>query len=112
MEQITAQAASIAAAVRTVLERARAAGSEDTGALEAVREAIIAVGRAQQGLHGMLLSLVGEGDRLGIARGGIGPWLATVLDVTEGRARSLLVFLSWRGFDPVHDVHTGDMSFP
>lgn len=23
-----------------------------------------------------------------------------------------LVFLSWRGFDPVHDVHTGDMSFP
>ncbi|GAA2122410.1 S41 family peptidase [Kitasatospora saccharophila] len=23
-----------------------------------------------------------------------------------------LVFLSWRGFDPVHDVHTGDLSFP
>ncbi len=47
------------------------------------------VGRAAQALHGMLLALVGEGDRLGIARGGVGPWLATVLDVTEGRARAL-----------------------
>ncbi|MBR7839702.1 HNH endonuclease, partial [Actinospica durhamensis] len=40
-------------------------------------------------LNGLLLALVAEGDRLGIARGGIGPWLATVLDVTEGRARGL-----------------------
>ncbi|NED80404.1 hypothetical protein G3I76_09930, partial [Streptomyces sp. SID11233] len=23
-----------------------------------------------------------------------------------------LAFLSWRGFDPVYDVHTGDLSFP
>src|SRR3984957_292077 len=33
--------------------------------------------------------LLAEGDRLGIAVGGIGPWLATVLDCTEGRARLL-----------------------
>ncbi|MDH6126580.1 S41 family peptidase [Kitasatospora sp. GP82] len=45
-----------------------------------------------------------------------------VIDVTGGRFEDehpvftrdgrFLVFLSWRGFDPVHDVHTGDLSFP
>ncbi|WP_371497208.1 S41 family peptidase [Kitasatospora sp. NBC_00374] len=44
------------------------------------------------------------------------------IDVTGGRFEDehpvftrdgrFLVFLSWRGFDPVHDVHTGDLSFP
>ncbi|MFE9427665.1 S41 family peptidase [Kitasatospora sp. NPDC006697] len=47
---------------------------------------------------------------------------ALPLDVTDGRFEDeqpvftrdgrYLVFLSWRGFDPVHDVHTGDLSFP
>jgi len=81
--------ASISQAVRGVLERARASKPGDAGAVDAVREAIIEVGQAAQALQGMLLALVGEGDRLGIARGGTGPWLATVLDVTEGRARAL-----------------------
>ncbi len=46
----------------------------------------------------------------------------TVIDVTSGRFEDeepvftrdgrYLAFLSWRGFDPVHDVHTGDLSFP
>ncbi|MDH6110630.1 tricorn protease [Kitasatospora sp. MAP12-15] len=45
-----------------------------------------------------------------------------IVDVTSGRFEDeqpvftrdgrFLVFLSWRGFDPVHDVHTGDLSFP
>ncbi|MFE1264888.1 S41 family peptidase [Streptomyces albogriseolus] len=45
-----------------------------------------------------------------------------VLDVTSGRFEDenpvftrdgrYLAFLSWRGFDPVYDVHTGDLSFP
>lgn len=45
-----------------------------------------------------------------------------VLDVTNGRFEDenpvftrdgrYLAFLSWRGFDPVYDVHTGDLSFP
>ncbi|GAA2619803.1 S41 family peptidase [Streptomyces axinellae] len=47
---------------------------------------------------------------------------ALVLDVTDGRFEDeqpvftrdgrYLAFLSWRGFDPVYDVHTGDLSFP
>lgn len=46
----------------------------------------------------------------------------TRLDVTDGRFEDeqpvftrdgrYLAFLSWRGFDPVYDVHTGDLSFP
>ncbi|MFJ3825369.1 S41 family peptidase [Streptomyces nodosus] len=45
-----------------------------------------------------------------------------ILDVTNGRFEDenpvftrdgrYLAFLSWRGFDPVYDVHTGDLSFP
>ncbi|WP_435241894.1 S41 family peptidase [Streptomyces cucumeris] len=46
----------------------------------------------------------------------------TTVDVTNGRFEDeepvftsdgrYLAFLSWRGFDPVYDVHTGDLSFP
>ncbi|NUP37886.1 MAG: peptidase S41, partial [Streptomyces sp.] len=47
---------------------------------------------------------------------------STIIDVTNGRFEDeqpvftrdgrYLAFLSWRGFDPVYDVHTGDLSFP
>ncbi len=46
----------------------------------------------------------------------------SIIDVTNGRFEDenpvftsdgrFLAFLSWRGFDPVYDVHTGDLSFP
>ncbi|GLP71539.1 hypothetical protein TUSST3_81580 [Streptomyces sp. TUS-ST3] len=46
----------------------------------------------------------------------------SIVDVTNGRFEDenpvftrdgrYLAFLSWRGFDPVYDVHTGDLSFP
>ncbi|WP_415952793.1 S41 family peptidase [Streptomyces sp. KLOTTS4A1] len=51
-----------------------------------------------------------------------GPGARSVIDVTDGRFEDenpvftsdgrYLAFLSWRGFDPVYDVHTGDLSFP
>ncbi|MBD0676135.1 S41 family peptidase [Streptomyces sp. CBMA156] len=47
---------------------------------------------------------------------------APTTEITDGRFEDeqpvftrdgrYLAFLSWRGFDPVHDVHTGDLSFP
>ncbi|MFI5676826.1 S41 family peptidase [Streptomyces cellulosae] len=53
----------------------------------------------------------------GTAQGG-----PLIVDVTDGRFEDenpvftrdgrYLAFLSWRGFDPVYDVHTGDLSFP
>jgi HNH endonuclease len=90
MDQVAAGLESITEAVRDVLERARAAEpGRDEAVAGALRDGIVEVGRAAQALQGLVLALVGEGDRLGIARGGIGPWLATVLDVTEGRARGI-----------------------
>lgn len=51
-----------------------------------------------------------------------GPAAPVIVDVTNGRFEDenpvftedgrYLAFLSWRGFDPVYDVHTGDLSFP
>ncbi|WP_406096076.1 S41 family peptidase [Streptomyces sp. NBC_01013] len=51
-----------------------------------------------------------------------GPGDPVIVDVTNGRFEDenpvftgdgrYLAFLSWRGFDPVYDVHTGDLSFP
>ncbi|MFJ3586334.1 S41 family peptidase [Streptomyces sp. NPDC090127] len=51
-----------------------------------------------------------------------GPGARAIVDVTNGRFEDenpvftrdgrYLAFLSWRGFDPVYDVHTGDLSFP
>ncbi|MEU8620129.1 S41 family peptidase [Streptomyces sp. NPDC048623] len=51
-----------------------------------------------------------------------GPGAPAIIDVTNGRFEDenpvftrdgrYLAFLSWRGFDPVYDVHTGDLSFP
>ena len=51
-----------------------------------------------------------------------GSFARTIVDVTNGRFEDenpvftsdgrYLAFLSWRGFDPVYDVHTGDLSFP
>lgn len=51
-----------------------------------------------------------------------GSFARTVVDVTDDRFEDenpvftsdgrYLAFLSWRGFDPVYDVHTGDLSFP
>ncbi|MFI1679163.1 S41 family peptidase [Streptomyces sp. NPDC020607] len=51
-----------------------------------------------------------------------GPGMRAITDVTNGRFEDenpvftrdgrYLAFLSWRGFDPVYDVHTGDLSFP
>ena len=90
MGQVAVGLGSITGAVWDLLDRTREAEpGGDEGAAGEVRDGIIEVGRAAQTLNGLLLALVAQGDRLGVARGGIGPWLATVLDVTEGRARGL-----------------------
>ncbi len=90
MDQVAVGQESIIAAVRDLLGRARAVEpGRDEDTADAVRCGIVEVGQLAQAVNGLLLALVAEGDRLGVARGGIGPWLATVLDVTEGRARAL-----------------------
>jgi tricorn protease len=67
------------------------------------------IGRSLRQIKMARISGLGKGDRL-------------IVDVTNGRFEDenpvftrdgrYLAFLSWRGFDPVYDVHTGDLSFP
>ncbi|MET7704279.1 S41 family peptidase [Streptomyces sp. NPDC005485] len=67
------------------------------------------IGRSLRQIKMARISPTGKGDRL-------------IVDVTNGRFEDenpvftrdgrYLAFLSWRGFDPVYDVHTGDLSFP
>ncbi|WP_328431664.1 S41 family peptidase [Streptomyces sp. NBC_00453] len=67
------------------------------------------IGRSLRQIKMARISATGTGDHL-------------IVDVTNGRFEDenpvftrdgrYLAFLSWRGFDPVYDVHTGDLSFP
>ncbi|MDC0772939.1 S41 family peptidase [Streptomyces sp. HD] len=67
------------------------------------------IGRSLRQIKLARISRMGQGDTL-------------IVDVTDGRFEDenpvftrdgrYLAFLSWRGFDPVYDVHTGDLSFP
>ena len=67
------------------------------------------IGRSLRQIKMARLAGTPEGERL-------------IVDVTNGRFEDenpvftrdgrYLAFLSWRGFDPVYDVHTGDLSFP
>ncbi|GAA3804665.1 S41 family peptidase [Streptomyces coacervatus] len=67
------------------------------------------IGRSLRQIKMARISPKGSADRL-------------IVDVTNGRFEDenpvftrdgrYLAFLSWRGFDPVYDVHTGDLSFP
>ena len=89
-EQIAAGLELISGAVREFVDEARAAGpGKDERLADGLRAGIEQLGQVTQSLHGQLLVLLAEGDRLGVAPGGIGPWLASVLDVTVGRGRML-----------------------
>jgi tricorn protease len=67
------------------------------------------IGRSLRQIKMARLAGTADGERL-------------IVDVTNGRFEDenpvftrdgrYLAFLSWRGFDPVYDVHTGDLSFP
>ncbi|MGW0880033.1 S41 family peptidase [Streptomyces sp. NPDC002671] len=106
-------------------EAAAAAGTEDPGG--EVTELIRSVNGPVRDL-----AFSPDGAWLAWSQPGIGRSLRQIklarikdrliVDVTNGRFEDenpvftrdgrYLAFLSWRGFDPVYDVHTGDLSFP
>ncbi|MGW6456409.1 S41 family peptidase [Streptomyces sp. NPDC055078] len=106
-------------------------GTPGTGTLHGGPGAVTELIRSENGpVHDLAFSP--DGSWLTWAHPGIGRSLRqiklarikdrTVVDVTNGRFEDenpvftsdgrYLAFLSWRGFDPVYDVHTGDLSFP
>ncbi|MFI0513952.1 S41 family peptidase [Streptomyces sp. WSLK1-5] len=119
----------------TVPDRAAdAAGTEETGGTSRTEPGGSQVTELVRSVNGPVrdLSFSPDGAWLTWSHPGIGRSLRQIklarmkdrliVDVTNGRFEDenpvftrdgrYLAFLSWRGFDPVYDVHTGDLSFP
>ncbi|MER5439838.1 S41 family peptidase [Streptomyces sp. NPDC002790] len=79
------------------------------------------IGRSLRQIKMARINRGGGSTAIGATKPGAGE-TSTIVDVTNGRFEDenpvftrdgrYLAFLSWRGFDPVYDVHTGDLSFP
>ncbi|MFI0539058.1 S41 family peptidase [Streptomyces sp. WSLK1-3] len=119
----------------TVPDRAAdAAGTEETGGTSRTEPGGGQVTELVRSVNGPVrdLAFSPDGAWLTWSHPGIGRSLRQIklarmkdrliVDVTNGRFEDenpvftrdgrYLAFLSWRGFDPVYDVHTGDLSFP
>jgi hypothetical protein len=75
--------------IKRVLELARAIDPGDREAAGALLDAAEMVGRCEQARHGQLIQLLGQADRVGAHRAGVKTWVATHLDVSEGKARGI-----------------------
>ena len=73
--------------IAVVLELARAV--EDREGAGMVLEAAQVVGRCEQARHGQLIQLLGQVERIKGHRAGVKAWVATHLDVSEGKARGI-----------------------
>ncbi|MET7691871.1 S41 family peptidase [Streptomyces sp. NPDC005483] len=115
-------------------DAADAAGTEDSGGTSRTESGGGEVTELIRSVNGPVrdLAFSPDGTWLTWSHPGIGRSLRQIkmarikdrliVDVTNGRFEDenpvftrdgrYLAFLSWRGFDPVYDVHTGDLSFP
>ena len=73
--------------ISEILELARTV--EDREGAEAVLEAAQVIGRCEQARHGQLIQLLGQAERVKAHRAGLKAWVATHLDVSDGRARGI-----------------------
>ena len=81
--------AGFGAQVKGLLALASQVKEPDGDAAEALLRAIDEVGRCAQAREGELVLLLAQADRLKSGRGGLGPWVAQHLDVTEGGAQGI-----------------------
>ena len=75
--------------VGEVLELAREVGDGDRAGVGVLLEVAEVVGRSEQARHGQLIQLLGQVDRIGAGCAGLACWIATRLDVSDGRARAM-----------------------
>ena len=73
--------------IAAVLELARTV--EGREGAEVVLEAAQLVGRCEQARHGQLIQLLGQAERVKAHRAGLKAWVATHLDVSDGKARGI-----------------------
>jgi hypothetical protein len=75
--------------ITRALEKARHLQTGDRDGAAELLEIAELVGRAEQAAHGQLVLLLGQVDRVKVAPGGVKAWVATHLDVSDGRARGI-----------------------
>jgi hypothetical protein len=75
--------------IASILEHARNLDASDRAAAAELLEAAEQIGRGEQAAHGRLVLLLAQADRVKAARGGVKAWVATHLDVCDGRARGI-----------------------
>ena len=75
--------------IAEALEAARRLDAADREGAAELLEIAEVLGRCEQAAHGQLLQLLAQVDRVKAARGGVKAWVATHLDVTDGRARGI-----------------------
>jgi hypothetical protein len=75
--------------IATALEAARSLDGSDRDAAVELLGLAESIGRQGQADHGRLVLLLAQADRIKAAGGGVKAWVATHLDVTDGRARDI-----------------------
>jgi hypothetical protein len=86
---LVAANAVVEARIKGILELARTIDADDRQAAGVLLDAAEMVGRCEQARHGQLIQLLGQVERVGAHRAGVKAWVATHLDVSEGKARGI-----------------------
>jgi len=75
--------------IKEILELARTVDAGERAGGRLVLEAAEVVGLCEQARHGQLIQLLGQAERIKAHRAGLKAWVATHLDVSDGRARGI-----------------------
>jgi hypothetical protein len=75
--------------IERFLESARVIDPGDRESAGVLLKVAQFVGQREQARHGQLIQLLGHADRIKAHRAGVKAWVATHLDVSEGRARGI-----------------------
>jgi hypothetical protein len=89
LAELVAANAIVEQRIAALLESARAVDAGDRDGSGVLLEAAEVVGRGEQARHGQLIQLLGQVERVGAHRAGVKAWVATHLDVSEGKARGI-----------------------
>ena len=87
LAELVAANAIVEERIAAVLELARSV--DDREGVGVVLEAAEVVGRCEQARHGQLIQFLGQAERVKAHRAGLKAWVATHLDVSDGRARGI-----------------------
>ena len=75
--------------IKGILDLARTIDPGDREGAGTLLDAAEVMGRCEQARHGQLIQLLGQVERIKAHRAGVKAWVATHLDVSEGRARGI-----------------------